>query len=1147
MKIERRQICLSLLLACLVVSCEPQKPPGIAFLAWSPDGKHLASIYQRKLFIAEAQERGTVRVFENLEVAEDHLTWSPDSRQIVFTSTAAGSWDLWMLEVETGQKKQLTTHPAKEHLPLWSPSGTGIYFVSWRTGQPDICFFDIQTQKEHPITDDPLEEMALSISKNGERLCYLALDLEERRSLHLLDLPSQRGICLVEPSHHMRESALAPQGTTVAYLDEKGIHVVDVSFPVDKTLALLKRDDRLVVPTPAPKPGQEKPPPTISNIGWSYTGKELLFLESGNIKVRTFGLFGKTGPLTISPGGDMLPVWSPCDHRVAYAAGAEVAHPLVAIVDWQRGKREWLLGDIAGAIAAAKYCLAVHSVDEASRLLERALRESPESGQARFDAIQLLSSIYYKTGRYERLLALHREVTKDHVALGQVHMLCYQDFERARINFEKAKNSQNAAFYLRMLKEFPPKTLRLFCSYELAKRREEYKRAVDYLKRFLQTTRNSPLAESPAFDLGDLYSRHLKEPAKALAAYAAALQAYPKSEHAAAAYQSRGEILWRIYHKAPEAVKELSAAVPLLDPDERVNCLKRIAQIWGESGDLRAAANADWDTIHELICQDLAAQDQTPSQVEFRERKRLDVFLEGLRRTLSAKDVVLASEQLMRLPELKFKSDGVRPIALPSAIALFDEVGFHATANSLLERPALKMQIVLTFEQATPEWLSVLKYAPRDVLVEARLGELPSWIVARLKILMDYLRTKPATPDTAALLGMLGMVVARTPQEVEEVARSLPTPPPPKEEQFNYLALAQVTADYILGNYWQTKQDTAKALDHYEHMVQTLRLEPSLQTYGVATFIFGKCRTLWPKEPAAVKRWLDIERRAAQTIWGVLDLVMEPTDRSTEYAQFLLEFPNTALSDDAYYRLATLGQERFRESYYKKLLSEYPQSPLFHAAFDDLKEFYARRGNVWLAARFAEELEKSPAQARNHAFLELQQGKIYAEALKRPDLGMPHLNLVLTKYPNSDEWAEAKQTVANLAYNAKRWLEALNHLTELIEQRPDFEWVASGDALLKMAECKENLSRWPEAEKDYIQLILGHRDRLEVKTGKLLAEKMAKFSTSAKRELFAAHPEDFVRVLPALKPALQEELYNLFPALKEAFNEKDKKKEARKP
>jgi tetratricopeptide (TPR) repeat protein len=325
----------------------------------------------------------------------------------------------------------------------------------------------------------------------------------------------------------------------------------------------------------------------------------------------------------------------------------------------------------------------------------------------------------------------------------------------------------------------------------------------------------------------------------------------------------------------------------------------------------------------------------------------------------------------------------------------------------------------------------------------------------------------------------------------------------------------------------------ARSLDQYERMVKLLEDEPTLTAFGAATVIFDKCRRLLDKEPVAVKEWLDLERRSCQTIWGVFEPVFGQQDCSQEYRDFLLRHPHTALADDVYYRLGGCGTSPQRQAAYEKLLSAFPSSPLFAAALSDLEELHAKSGNDWLTARFAEELEKQPTHARDAPLLELEQAKVYGLALKRPDLAIPHLDAVISKHPSTEEWAEAQQVYATLCCNARRWADALAHIEALVGRRPDFEWVTSGEALRKTAECKEKLGQWLDAEKDYVQLILRRRDRFEVMTGKLLAEKLEKFTNAAKRELFAAHPEDFVRILPALKPVDREDLFRLLPGLKD--------------
>lgn len=55
---------------------------------------------------------------------------SPSGKELVISSSESGNRDLWLLNIETGSKKQLTNTPIDEYTPRWSPSGKRIvYFV----------------------------------------------------------------------------------------------------------------------------------------------------------------------------------------------------------------------------------------------------------------------------------------------------------------------------------------------------------------------------------------------------------------------------------------------------------------------------------------------------------------------------------------------------------------------------------------------------------------------------------------------------------------------------------------------------------------------------------------------------------------------------------------------------------------------------------------------------------------------------------------------------------------------------------------------------------------------------------------------------------------------------------------------------------
>jgi Tol biopolymer transport system component len=105
--------------------------------SFSPDGKHLAFVGQRKgkdvLYILDVARRKTIRRIDvdGLEGVTGP-SWSPDGQQIVFSGNRGGITDLYLVNADGSSVRRLTNDRYGDLQPQWSPDGKAIAFASDR-------------------------------------------------------------------------------------------------------------------------------------------------------------------------------------------------------------------------------------------------------------------------------------------------------------------------------------------------------------------------------------------------------------------------------------------------------------------------------------------------------------------------------------------------------------------------------------------------------------------------------------------------------------------------------------------------------------------------------------------------------------------------------------------------------------------------------------------------------------------------------------------------------------------------------------------------------------------------------------------------------------------------------------------------------
>ncbi len=61
---------------------------------------------------------------------DNHPRWSPDGKTIAFNSDRSGSMQIWLLPMDGGEARQLTRLPVDASGPIWSPVGDKIAFAA---------------------------------------------------------------------------------------------------------------------------------------------------------------------------------------------------------------------------------------------------------------------------------------------------------------------------------------------------------------------------------------------------------------------------------------------------------------------------------------------------------------------------------------------------------------------------------------------------------------------------------------------------------------------------------------------------------------------------------------------------------------------------------------------------------------------------------------------------------------------------------------------------------------------------------------------------------------------------------------------------------------------------------------------------------
>ncbi len=147
--------------------------------SWSPDGQRLAFYGAEAdqsdfdIFVVNADGTEMRNLTSSPDVDERYPTWSPDGTQIAFHSNADGDYDIYAIELTSGEQRALTSNNAQDLGPDWSPDGRYIAFHTdlW-SATYQIALVDLNTLDVRQLTNSADINSFPAWSPDGAEIAY---------------------------------------------------------------------------------------------------------------------------------------------------------------------------------------------------------------------------------------------------------------------------------------------------------------------------------------------------------------------------------------------------------------------------------------------------------------------------------------------------------------------------------------------------------------------------------------------------------------------------------------------------------------------------------------------------------------------------------------------------------------------------------------------------------------------------------------------------------------------------------------------------------------------------------------------------------------------------------------------------------------
>lgn len=274
----------------------------------------------------------------------DMPLWSPDGNSIVFFSDRGGNPDIFVMNSDGSDVRQLTrdafaslyfTKSSDDSNPSWSPDGSQIAFASGRDNQMltyvnhDIYVMSANGSNVQRLTNDGADEGGPRWSPNGESIAYTKMEYFSDQALidnptwdiYVMNVDGTQQMQLTKDPSNELEPSWSADGTRIAFISDRNGQNFDIYvMNADGSDVTQLTDD------------------SANEFGpvWSPDGTQIVFNSDRNGHVQLFMMTidgAKLIQLTKDSSNSAYADWSRSGNRIVFESDRDTGYANIYVMN----------------------------------------------------------------------------------------------------------------------------------------------------------------------------------------------------------------------------------------------------------------------------------------------------------------------------------------------------------------------------------------------------------------------------------------------------------------------------------------------------------------------------------------------------------------------------------------------------------------------------------------------------------------------------------------------------------------------------------------------------------------------------------------------------------------------------------------------